>query len=141
MKLILRLIHGFLMISTIVVSMDFYNPDYLGIPIPPILHSVVLIGVPGISAIWAIGHILVAGGLFAISSGGSSLWEGLMSGGIIGMGMAVGRLWPFVMCWSLGAFFAAQNMWHAPVAFVVGLLFLGIERIVKYIWNRVENAP
>lgn len=140
MKLIFGAVHGFLMLSTFLVATDFYNPDFIRVPIPDILYQVVLIGVPGISLVWALGHVVIAGGLFAISSGGSSLLEGLGSGAIIGFGMAVGRLWPYAMCWALGAFFTAQSFWHAPLAFIAGTIFFGIERMVKYIWGRVDSV-
>lgn len=124
-------LHGILMLGTLALTYDFYGQ--LDAPLPEVITWVVYLGVFGISVGWALVHALL-GCLMGMAAGG--IWDGLKLGVILGGLLSIGRLWPYLITFSIGSFLCQSPLWLIIVPFLLGLACLGIYTFTKFMWGQ-----
>lgn len=129
--LIFVAIHGVLMLGVMTLTYDYFDnipADYVhmveAIKIP------VYFGVFGISVLWALGHALF-GGIIGMTTG--SVMDGVKLALILGTANSVGRLWPYIATFSVGAFLNSAPNWIVIVSFLVALICFGIYMFMSFI--------
>jgi hypothetical protein len=133
MTMILHIVHGLLMFATFAAAADFYH-DF-GVSLPPEVNYILFAAIVGVSLVLALGHV-VGGGLMGFTAGG--VLSGMKLGLLLGSGMAVGRLWPY-----LGLIAAAAFVFDGPLSHVISfgvacVVCLGVNMVLKYIWSHVS---
>lgn len=130
----LKLIHTLLLLGTFVCASNYYmNFQY---DIPEYFYWFVFIGVIGVSVAWSFFHV-VGGSLFGLAGGDVS--DGVKMGAILGLGDALGRLWPYFFAWAGAAFFFAEGeQWHTYAALGGMAVCFVIKQMMRYIWVKVE---
>lgn len=132
-KTLFHIAQTFLMMATFAASCHYY--ERFDVVVPPVLYIILGFGIIGVSVVWFLFHLL-GGGIFGVASGG--IINGLKIGGTIGLGMSLGRLWPYAMIWAAGAFFFGPP-WHTVAAFLLGMFLFVVNRLMGYVWERVDN--
>ena len=132
MKLILASVHAFLYMATLALSYSYYVN--VGVEAPEWLYYLVFFAVIGVSVLIALGHI-VGGGLMGLTGGG--VWDGMRLGLTLGLGTALGRLWPYLAIITFVAFLAKGPTWHWVLAGIGAVLCLGVHYLMSFIWAKV----
>ena len=130
MMLIMAAIHAVLMMGTLAVTYEYYGK--LGMELPDVVTAVVYIGVVGVSVVWAFAHAL-GGAIMGATAGG--VWNGIRLGLSLGLAMGVGRLWPYVFTFSVGAYLCGAASWEIVGSIMAGIVCLAIHGATKFIWN------
>lgn len=138
LKPILFIINALLISSVFALGVNEHinSGEGFGYILPEYFYIAVAVGVLGVSVVWTFLHVL-GGCLFGIAAGG--LWDGIKLGLLLGLGLGLSRLWPYVMAWTAGIF--AGN---APLLPILGWGFLaiilfGLNRMVMYFWNNIHT--
>lgn len=133
MALILAAIHGILMVGVMALTYEYfdnlpegYETSVEAIKIP------VYFGVLGISVLWAAGHA-VFGGIMGMAAG--SVWDGIKLALILGTANSVGRLWPYVLTFAIGAFLNHAENWVVIISFLGSLACFGVYMFINFIKN------
>lgn len=129
------IVHFILMMGTLALTYEYY--DNLEYNIPKVVHTIVYAGVLGVSVVWAIGHALF-GAAMGIAAGG--VMDGIRMGLILGFGMSVGRLWPYVLTFAVGAFLCQAQTWVIVASALAGFVCLGINTMVKFFWGSTSSG-
>ena len=132
LSLIMAGIHGVLMMGVVALTYEYYGNLSEGVEIPEIVHLIVYGGVVGVSVVWALIHAL-GGAVMGATSGG--IWDGIRLGVSLGALMSVGRLWPYVFSFSLGAYLCHAAVWEIVGSLMLGIICLGIHLGTKFIWG------
>lgn len=124
-------IHGILMLGVMTLTYDYFD----NVPteyehLVEVIKIPVYFGVFGISVLWAIGHALF-GGIIGMTTG--SVMDGVKLALILGTANSVGRLWPYVATFSLGAFLNQSQNWMVIVSFLLALVCFGIYMFMSFI--------
>lgn len=133
MALLSLVLHTILVLGVVALTYDYYGQlDY---ELPDIIKYVVYAGVLGISVLWALLHAF-GGGLMGMAGG--DILDGIKLGSILGMAMAVGRLWPFLIAFSVGSFLCQAVWWHWVTAAALGVCCLAVHLGVNFIWSHAK---
>lgn len=134
---IMLFVHGVLMAGTLVIAGDYYGEfqEYANQGWYNWFKYFVYAGVFGVSVLWAFGHA-VGGCIMGMAAGG--IWEGLKMGLILGGGLSIGRLWPYMLTLGVGSFLFYNNWLHTIVLVVVGVACLGVNLSIKFIWSHTS---
>lgn len=133
MKKLWHLINFALLLGTLALSYKYYTnalddiPDYF--------NWVMAIGIVGISLAQTF-FFIIGGSILGAVQGGmfESMRLGLMVGGML----AIGRLWPFALAWTAGAFlFSTSTILHTAGAAIITLICFMMNRAVKYLWSEL----
>jgi hypothetical protein len=108
------IIHFILMMGTLALTYEYY--DNLAYEIPKIVHTIVYVGVIGVSVVWALAHAL------------------------FGAAMSIGRLWVYVLTFSAGAFLCHAETWVIVASALVGFICLAINNLVKFFWGNTSSG-
>lgn len=135
MRVIMGIIHFILMMGTLALTYEYY--DNLAYEIPEIVHTIVYIGVIGVSVVWAVGHALF-GAAMGIAAGG--IMDGIRMGLILGIGMSLGRLWLYILTFSVGAFLCQADTWVIVASALGGLICLAVNNLVKFFWGSTSTG-
>ncbi|MFT7144520.1 MAG: hypothetical protein ACI9TY_001675 [Alphaproteobacteria bacterium] len=135
-RLFMGLVHTILLMGTLALTYEYYGNLKEGIVIPPIVHTIVYFGVLGVSVIWALAHAMF-GAAMGVAAGG--IVEGIKMGLTIGVGMSIGRLWPYILAFSVGAFLNHAVIWVVVGSALLGLVCLGVNSMMKYIWGNSQS--
>ena len=133
MVIIMGILHSILMMGVLALTYDYYDnipKDYSHLV--DLIEIPVHFGVIGISVLWAIGHAIFGG---ILGMAGGSLGEGIRLALVLGTANSIGRLWPYVLTFAGGAFLNHAENWVVIVAFLAGLLCLGISLFMTFIKN------
>jgi hypothetical protein len=121
---------------TFVVGYVHYAPGIMPAAAPdwlaPVLVDIVLFGVVGVSVVLALGHV-VGGGFFGMVGG--NILDGMRLGLVLGLGMAIGRLWPYILAWGGAGYFAKAPALHWVGAVVAAVICFGLYRVLIYFWS------
>jgi hypothetical protein len=129
------IIHFILMMGTLALTYEYY--DNLAYEIPKIVHTIVYVGVIGVSVVWALAHALF-GAAMGIAAGG--VMDGIRMGLMLGVGMSIGRLWVYVLTFSAGAFLCHAETWVIVASALVGFICLAINNLVKFFWGNTSSG-
>ena len=132
------LLQALLVMSTFALATNAYINDGAGFGyvLPDYFYYFVIFGIAGISALWALVHI-VGGGLFGMAAGG--VLDGMKLGLVLGVGIGISRVWLYVLAWGAGAFAGQAPIWHVVGFGVLGALLYALNRFVMYFWNNIHN--
>jgi hypothetical protein len=98
MKFLLAAFQWFLYFATFALAVHYY--EEFPVEVHPWMYVLLVIAIFGISVIIMVFH-LVAGGLMGLSAGG--VLTGMKYGVLVGLTMALGRLWPYLFCIALAS--------------------------------------
>lgn len=105
------------------------------------VHAYVYYGVGALVAFmpvfWAITHVC-GGLLLGIASGG--VLDGLRLGVLLGLGMALSKLWPAAFGVALGAYIGDGLNSYVYLAAVAGVLLFALDKILQYFWQATSNG-
>ncbi len=132
MGVLLGVVHAFLYMLTLALTYAYYVE--VNVDIPDWAYLFLGIAVIGVSLVIAIGHV-IGGGLMGMTAGG--ILNGMRLGIMLGLSVSLGRLWPYMLIISVVAFIAHAPTWHWVTSMLLGLLFLGINLVTKFLWHRV----
>ncbi|MBI1363189.1 MAG: hypothetical protein GC134_04325 [Proteobacteria bacterium] len=129
MKFLLAAVHWFLYCATFALAVHHYHP--LNVTVYPWLYYVLGLAVVGISLMIMVFHI-VGGGLMGLSAGG--VLSGMKYGFMVGMTMAVGRLWPYLFAIALasGLFNIPWYHWHTWGFLILAILAGGLDVLGRF---------
>lgn len=136
MKKLWHLLNLLLLLGTLALAYKFYTnalddiPDYF--------NWIMAAGIIGISLAQTC-FFVIGGSIFGAVQGGmfESMRLGLMVGGM----MAVGRLWPFALAWTFGAFlFSPNTILHTALGLLATLVCFMVNRAVSYLWSELASA-
>lgn len=131
LTLIMAAIHGILMMGVLALTYEYYG-KLEDIVLPEIIHLIVYVGVLGVSVVWALIHAL-GGAIMGATAGG--VWSGIRLGLSLGLLMSVGRLWPYIFTFALGAYLCSAAIWEIVGSLMLGIICAGIHFSTKFIWN------
>lgn len=128
------LIHLIVMAVVAALAANLFN-GFLGE-----VHPYVYYGVAGLVAImpvmWAAIH-LGGGLLLGIASGG--VLDGLRLGFLLGMGMALSKLWPAAFGIGIGIFAGGGPRLWGGTALFVGVLLFALDRALHFFWHSTTS--
>lgn len=133
MNVLLGFVHAFLYMLTLALTYAHYAE--VNVVVPEWAYYFLAIAVAGVSLLIAIGHV-IGGGLMGMTAGG--VWDGMRLGITLGLGVALGRLWPYAIIVAVVGFITQAPVWHWLLAGFLGLIFFGIHFIMKFIWTKVS---
>jgi len=127
-------LHLFVMtVVALVVTNFYYDSGHgFGMAVPPYVYYAVAAMVAVVPVFWAITHL--CGGLLLGIAGGGVL-DGLRLGLMLGMGMALSKLWPSVFGAAIGVFAGGGPQLYGYGAIVVGVLLFALDRILVFFWH------
>jgi hypothetical protein len=105
------------------------------------IHPYVYYGVGAFVAFmpvfWAITHVC-GGLLLGIASGG--VLDGLRLGVLLGLGMALSKLWPAAVGVALGAYIGDGLSSYVYLSVVAAVLLFALDKILQYFWHATADA-
>ncbi len=105
------------------------------------IHPYVYYGVGAMVAFmpvfWAIAHVC-GGLLLGIASGG--VMDGLRLGVLLGLGMALSKLWPAAFGVAIGAYVGDAPMSYWILAAVAGVLLFALDKVLQYFWHATADV-
>lgn len=134
MRAVLGIVHAFLYMMTVALTYAYYA--HVRVEIPEWAYGILGLAVIGVSVVIAVGHI-VGGGIMGMTAGG--IWDGMRLGLTLGLGVALGRLWPYAGIVAAVAFITKAPTWHWATALGAAVLFFGIQRFVGYVWTSFDK--
>ena len=133
MKVVLGFVHAFLYMLTLALAYAHYAE--VNVVVPEWAYYFLGMAVAGVSLLIAIGHV-IGGGLMGMTAGG--VWDGMRLGITLGLGVALARLWPYCIIVAGVAFITQAPVWHWLLAGFLGMIFFGINFVMKFIWTKVS---
>lgn len=127
-----------LMLSVAAISVEYYDPTLLPMPVPDLIWQVVLYGVLGTAAFWCV-LMLLGGSIFGLAVGGTGTQD-LQMGLLLGLGAGLARLWPHTLAWGVGCFAAAGPLLHVVAATAATIVFLAIHIVMKFFWGSIHDG-
>lgn len=127
-------LHGVVMVLVAGIVANYYHAggQGYGIPVHPYVYYGVGALVAAVPVFWAVTHVC-GGLLLGIASGG--VLDGLKLGVMLGLGMAVSKLWPAAGGAAIGIFVGGGPHWYGWVAGVLAVLLFALDRILQYFWH------
>lgn len=132
MKIILGVIHAFLYTCTLALSANYFG--HLNYQVPDVVYYGVVVAVFGVSLLIALGN-MIGGGLMGLTAGG--VWDGMRLGLILGIGTAIGRLWPYMLIIAAVAFIYKVAAWVWILSLLGGAICYGVHYLMRMIWSHV----
>ncbi|RYG61902.1 MAG: hypothetical protein EON60_01850 [Alphaproteobacteria bacterium] len=86
---------------------------------------------------WALAHVC-GGILLGIASGG--VLDGLRLGILLGLGMALSKLWPAAFGLALGAYLGDGLGMYVYLGAAAGVLLFALDKILQYFWQATSNS-
>ncbi len=126
-----------LMFSVAAISVEYYDPTLLPMPVPDIVWQIVLYGVVGTAVLWCV-LMTLGGSLFGLAVGGHGTQD-LQMGLLLGIGAGLARLWPHTLAWGAGCFTAAGPLTHVVLAGIATLVFLALHVVMKFFWGSIAK--
>lgn len=108
-----------------------------GVDIDDIIVYGVAIAVLAVPFFWAVTH-LFGGVLFGIAAGG--VGDGLKLGLLLGLGMSVGKLWPYVAAASAGVYVGGGPAIYAYGGLALALMLLALDKVMEYFWKSTAHG-
>lgn len=134
MRAFIGVVHAFLYTMTLAMTYAYYAN--VKAEVPEWAYVFLGIAVVGVSVVIAIGHV-VGGGIMGMTAGG--IWDGMRLGLTVGLGVALGRLWPYAAIIAVVGFLTQAPVWHWSVALVSGIVCYGIQFFVNYVWSSLSR--
>jgi len=106
-------------------------------PVGEPVYYGVLIAALIVPVFWAVMH-LCGGVLFGIAAGG--FLDGCRLGLTLGLGMALGKMWPYMLAFGLGVYLGDGPLLYAIIGGVLGVLLFGLDRVMNYFWNSMSEG-
>lgn len=132
------LMHGVVIVLVAALAANYFHDGGNGYGFE--IHPYVYYGVGAIVAFmpvfWAVTH-LCGGLLLGIASGG--VLDGLRLGLLLGMGMALSKLWPAAFGVAIGAYIGNGLSSYVYLGAVVGVLLFALDRILHYFWHATAD--
>jgi hypothetical protein len=126
-----------LLVAALVANLYANNGTGYGYDIHPYIYYAVAAAVLVVPAFWCSMH-LCGGILIGIAAGG--LVDGLKLGLLLGLGMAVSKLWPYFFAAATGCYVGQGPLVYTIGGIIVGLLLFGIDRALMYFWKSTERG-
>ncbi|MBI1309086.1 MAG: hypothetical protein GC129_04435 [Proteobacteria bacterium] len=101
------------------------------------VYYAVLIAVLIVPAFWAVMH-LCGGMLFGVAAGG--FLDGCRLGITLGLGMALGKMWPYVTAYGMGVYLGGGPLLYCIGGVVLGVLLFGLDRVMHYFWHSMSGG-
>lgn len=108
-----------------------------GFDVHPYVYYGAIAFVAFVPVFWALTHIC-GGLLLGIASGG--VLEGLRLGLLLGMGMALSKLWPAAFGVALGAYIGDGLSSYVYLGGIVGVLLFALDKILHYFWTATSEG-
>lgn len=106
-------------------------------PLSDYLYWAVALGALVVPVFWAVTH-LCGGILFGIAAGG--LLDGVKLGLILGLGMAVAKVWPFVLAGAVGVYAGDGPLIYCIGGVILGIALYGLDWALTYFWNSTGHG-
>ncbi|HEX2859903.1 MAG TPA: hypothetical protein VHP58_06890 [Alphaproteobacteria bacterium] len=116
---------------------NFYGGLGYQYDLHPYVYYGTAIAVLAIPVFWCSMH-LCGGVLIGVAAGG--LIDGLKLGMLLGIGMGLSKLWPYVLAAAAGCYIGKGPMVYVVGGVVVGILLFGIDRALMYFWKSTERG-
>lgn len=130
--------HLFVMLAVmLLVANLFYDHGRgFGFSISLYVYYAVLAMVAALPLAWAALHI--GGGLLlGIASGG--VLDGLRLGFILGLGMALSKLWPTAFGVGFGVMLGGGPVLYTATGLLVGVLLFGLDKALHFFWKSTTS--
>ncbi len=129
-----------LLVATAVAALTanlYYNGGAgFGYAIHPYVYQGVLAAVLLGPVFWAAAHL--CGGVLLGVAGGS-FFDALKFALILGLGMAVSKLWLFVLAAGVGVWAGGGPLIYVVGGAVLGGLLFGLDKAMAYFWNGTRH--
>ena len=127
-----------IVLVTVVAANYFYDDGHgFGFEVHPYVYYAVGGIVAFLPVFWAVAHVC-GGVLLGVASGG--ILEGLRLGLLLGLGMALAKLWPAALGVAAGAYLGDQNLTYTALGLVAGLLLFALDWILGYFWKATTDG-
>ena len=133
------LMHVVVMLLVAALAANYFHNNGIGYGYA--IHPYVYYGVGALVAFmpvfWAITHIC-GGLLLGIASGG--ILDGLRLGLLLGMGMALSKLWPAAFGLAIGAWLGDAGWSYVILSGMAGILLFALDRVLHYFWHATADV-
>ena len=126
-----------LLVTAVAANYFHDNGNGYGFDVHPYVYYGVGALVAFLPAFWAIAHVC-GGVLLGLASGG--VLEGMRLGILLGLGMALAKLWPAAFGVAAGAYIGDQNLLYAALGVVAGVLLFALDWILGYFWKATTDG-
>jgi len=125
---------GILLVAALTANYVHNGGQGYGFAIHDYVYYAVFAVIAFMPAFWAAAH-LCGGLLLGIASGG--VLDGLRLGLLLGMGMAISKLWPSAFGIALGLYLGdgLTPSWYMYLALLAGFLLFALDKILQYFWR------
>lgn len=123
-------------VALLTANLFYDNGAGFGFPVPDYVYYAVAALVGLMPVTWAVLHL--GGGLLLGIAGGGVL-DGLRLGFLLGMGMAISKLWPSAFGVGLGVFLGGGPLGWSITALVVGGLLFGLDKALHFFWQSTTS--
>ena len=133
------LMHIVVMVLVAALAANYFHEggNGYGFEIHPYIYYGVGALVAFMPVFWAIVH--VCGGLMlGIASGG--ILDGLRLGVLLGLGMALSKLWPAAFGVAIGAYVGDGVSSYVYLSAVAGVLLFALDRVLQYFWHATADV-
>lgn len=110
---------------------------YLPFSVHPYIYYGVLGAALFVPLFWAVMH-MCGGMLFGIAAGG--ILDGLRLGFTLGIGMALGKCWPYVLATGIGIYLGGGPLSYAIICVVAAVLLFALDRVIHYFWKSTSDG-
>ena len=119
-------------VAALTANLYYDSGAGFGYPIHPYVYQAVLAAVLLGPMFWAAAHL---GGGLLLGVAGGSFFDALKFALILGIGMAVSKLWLFVLAAAVGVWAGGGPLVYVIGGAVLGLLLFGLDRAMAYFWS------
>lgn len=133
------ILHTLVIAAVAALAANYYHAQGqgYGIAIHPYVYYGVGAAVAVLPVFWAVAHVC-GGLLLGIASGG--VMDGLRLGVLLGLGMALSKLWPAAFGLALGVWIGGGPLVYAILAAAAGGLLFGLSRALHFFWKSSSSA-
>lgn len=132
-------LHSVVVVAVAALTANYYHAQGqgYGMPIHPYVYYVVGGAVAILPVFWAVTHVC-GGLLLGIASGG--VMDGLRLGVLLGLGMALSKLWPAALGVAIGVWMGDGPLAYTILAAIAGALLFGLSRALHFFWKSSSSA-
>lgn len=129
-----RIFQGVIALAVMGLVADFYafgGAGY-GYEIHPYVYYAVALLALTVPVFWAFTY-MCGGVMFGIAAGG--FFDGVKMGFTLGLGVALGKAWPYVAAGAAGIYIGGGPMIYLVAAIALAVLLFGLDKALEYFWN------
>ncbi len=132
------ILHILVIVLVAAVAADYFHDggNGFGFDVPAYVYYGIAGVVAFLPVFWAVAHVC-GGVLLGLASGG--VLEGLRLGILLGMGMAISKLWPAAFGVAAGAYLGGGGTLYVVLGLLCGFLLFALDWILGYFWKATTD--